>query len=139
MMKKVFAFCAVLALALVASPAVMAQAEANQCPAEIKGAELFLNHNVEMNGMRAFIDSETGELRQPTAQEAAALRGLVFQRFQLSPQIVEHQLANGGAYAQLDPSLHDSLTVHVGEDGTVHLNCSHNHGAPSEAPAREEM
>lgn len=142
MSKKVFAFCAVLALALVASPAVMAQTEesVNQSPAELKGAELFLNQ-LPAEGLRAYIDPDTGEFTQPSAEETAALRAFVFQRFQLQTEMApEYVSASGAIYSPMDPSLHSAATAHVSADGTLHFDCTDgSHTAPSEAPAREEM
>lgn len=140
----------VLALVLVVSPCAMAEtpetAEPNMSTAPTAPADAFLKGELATNGMKAFVDPATGQFRQPTAQEAAALRQLVFQRFQIqSPAPVEHQMADGTVYALLDPSLHDSVTVTKTEDGGFHVQCeadhSHEHAAPTpvQAPAREEM
>lgn len=147
MKKTLFTPFFVLALVLVVSPCAMAetpeQAEPNMSTAPTAPAGAFLTGDLAAHGLKAFVDPETGTFRQPTAQEAAALRGLVFQRFEIQTAApVEHQMADGTVYALIDPSLHDAVTATRAEDGRVHVQCEADHGhdvpASLEAPVREE-
>lgn len=141
-----------LALVLVMSPLALAetpQETANQSPVVQAPAELLTGQGLPADGLMAFIDPETGTFRQPTAQEAAAIRsvlglgqGLRMQGTTPAPR--EHALAGGGAYALLDPSLHPALQVRRKADGTLEMGCTQNHdhsqdAAPATETAREEM
>ncbi len=147
MKNSLFASLFVLALVLVVSPCAMAetpeQAEPNISTAPTAPAGAFLTGELATHGLKAFVDPETGEFRQPTAREAAALRQLAFQRFEIQTAApVEHQMADGTVYALIDPSLHDAVTATRTEDGRVHVQCEadHAHDVPVslQAPVREE-
>lgn len=147
MRKTLFASLFALALVLIVSPLALAEtpeAEPNMSTAPTAPADQLLPSAFATQGMKAFINPETGEFRQPTDQEAAALRQFLFQRFHVeTPAPVEHQMADGTVYALLDPSLHEAVTVTKAEDGSLHLSCEanhaqHAHDAPVETPARAE-
>lgn len=139
-----------LALVLVLSPLALAetpQETPNQSPVIEAPAELL--DGLPADGLMAFIDPETGTFRQPTAQEAAALRSVLglgqnLRMQAATPAPKEHALAGGGAYALMDPALHPALQVRIEADGTVTLGCTENHDHSQDAvaaaeTAREEM
>jgi hypothetical protein len=80
--------------------------------------------NAPAEGMLVAIDPVTGELRQPTAAEAAALT--MAQREKVAPTRVLRivQTASGMAMIELDDSFLEYFTVRIGEDGKLHGACA---------------
>jgi hypothetical protein len=74
-------------------------------------------------GMRAFIDPVTGQLREPTAEEAAALTRFVARALALptGPQVVRHP--NGMLSAQLGDEYMNDVVVRKNPDGTLSWVC----------------
>ncbi|MGZ5445474.1 MAG: post-PEP-CTERM-1 domain-containing protein [Thermoanaerobaculia bacterium] len=71
-------------------------------------------------GMVVAIDAVTGELRQPTAKEAAALRAAA------PPAARELKItrtSSGMVMIELDESFLDYYTVRIGDDGRLHTAC----------------
>lgn len=77
----------------------------------------------EESGMRAFIDPATGQFREPTSEEAAALTRFMAQAlsFPAAPQIVQH--ANGAVSAQLGEEYMNDVVVRKNPDGTLSWVC----------------
>ncbi|MCG8460650.1 MAG: hypothetical protein MI919_30580 [Holophagales bacterium] len=75
-------------------------------------------------GMQAWIDAETGELRAPTAEEAArfsaALRGM-FAKSQAEPEVRTHE--NGMVSVSFHESMLEFSVAHIGADGKIHRDC----------------
>ena len=71
--------------------------------------------------MVAAIDPVTGELRQPTAKEAAAL---TMAQPRLARELKVTQTASGMVMIELDESFLDYLTVRIGDDGRLHTACA---------------
>lgn len=74
------------------------------------------------DGMTVAIDRATGQLRQPTAGEAAALAPAHRTSFR---QLKVGRTAGGAVMIELDESFLDYLTVRVGDDGGLHTACTH--------------
>jgi hypothetical protein len=86
------------------------------------------------SGLLAFLDPETGEVRQPTAEEAAALRRVLLgttEQLALDRSPLELALPSGGFAALVDPALHDVSVVRREADGSLSHHC-----VPGEAAAR---
>lgn len=73
-------------------------------------------------GMVVAIDKATGQLRQPTADEAAVLTAP--QRTPLR-QLKVGRTAGGAVMIELDETFLDYFTVRLGEDGGLHALCTH--------------
>jgi hypothetical protein len=71
-------------------------------------------------GMTAAIDPVTGQLRQPTPEEASllAVKAAPLRELKVT------QMANGMVMIELDESFLDYLTVRIGEDGDLHAACT---------------
>lgn len=82
---------------------------------------------VSWAGMVVHIDAATGELRAPTAEEAAELREAVRRQFgspgerDFVPE--QRDLAGGGVMSELDVELHDFLVVRVTDEGETVTAC----------------
>lgn len=86
-------------------------------------------------GMQVFIDPETGLVRAPSPDEAAALSAEMQRQFgataprtkAMSGPVVR---ADGIVMAQVDISLMHSSVAHILPDGTVSFDCvkEHDHG-----------
>ena len=75
---------------------------------------------VEIAGQQVHIDPQTGRLRQPTPQEAAALAASLEQQFGKNVDgITVTYLPNGAVAAKLDDSFMEAITVTRGADGTL--------------------
>jgi hypothetical protein len=74
-------------------------------------------------GVRAFIDPATGQLREPTPEEAAALSKAGFRAFALAmePKVVQHP--NGMLSAQLGEEYMNDVVVRKNPDGTLSWVC----------------
>ena len=72
-------------------------------------------------GMMIAIDAATGELRQPTAKEAAALTAT---RPAPARALKVTRTSSGMVMIELDESFLDYLTVRIGEDGRLHTACA---------------
>ncbi|MEM7052581.1 MAG: hypothetical protein AAF604_23155 [Acidobacteriota bacterium] len=112
-------------LALLALPLAAEKAPEAETPPPTK---LATPSTFSASGMIAHIDPETGELRQPTPEEAARLRDAMAalrQNFEnrvgRAHTIVEH--ANGMISAELDPALHEFSVVSVNPDGSLSHEC----------------
>jgi hypothetical protein len=99
-------------------------------------------------GVQVFIDPETGELRAPSPEEAAALAAEMQRQFGVrsksAPEPRQVTLADGTVMMELDPSLYSVSVARVLPDGTVSFDCleGHDHhldgaGHPHAAPAEE--
>ena len=99
-------------------------------------------------GLRAFLDPQTGELRQPTAEEARALSRASREAFALavdSLQAVVHP--DGMISVDLGDLFQQDLVAVKGPDGSISMRCLPRAGsfaqrrstpAPAPAPALEE-
>lgn len=87
-------------------------------PPRLSGAD-----NTAGSGMRAFIDPATGQLREPTAEEAAALarRGLRASAMSTGPEVVRH--ANGMLSAELGDDYMTEVVVRRNADGSLSMAC----------------
>ena len=75
---------------------------------------------VEIAGQQVHIDPQTGRMRQPTPQEAAALAAALQQQFGKNIEgITITYLPNGTVAAQLDDSFMEAMTVTRGADGKL--------------------
>lgn len=93
-------------------------------------------------GMQVHIDPETGELRTPTPEEAAALsaqlQGLFASAAAAEPQVTYHE--DGMLTAALDFGSMDFSVVRISGDGTPVFDCVDGASAAAElaaAPALE--
>ena len=75
---------------------------------------------VVVAGQQVHIDPQTGRIRQPTAQEAAALAASLEQQFgKRSEGITVFYLPNGAVGAQLNESFMEAMTVTRRPDGSL--------------------
>ena len=77
-------------------------------------------------GMKVWIDPETGQMRAPTAEEAAQLAATAQQQFRTrtaAPAAAPKTHANGAVSVRLDPSLMDFSVARVTSDGKTHFDC----------------
>ena len=74
-------------------------------------------------GMRAFVDPATGQLREPTAEEAATLNRFLVRAFALptGPEVVQYP--NGMLSAQLGEEYMNDVIVRKNPDGTLSWVC----------------
>ena len=71
-------------------------------------------------GQQVHVDPQTGQMRQPTAEEAAALAAALRRQFGKSPDAVTFAtLSNGVIVALLDDSFAEAMTVTRSPDGTL--------------------
>lgn len=105
-----FAVCAVAALNLAPAPA--ADTEVTETTAAVGTA-----------GLRAFVDPETGALREATAEDlaAAALQDPAVLGREAIVEVIHH--ANGMKSAVLDESFMATSVAKVGPDGRVITDC----------------
>ena len=100
-------------------PAASAPAQnAPATPAQAPSAEA-----AGQAGVRAFIDPVTGQLREPTPEEAAALTRFMVRALTLptAPQVVRHP--NGMLSAQLGEEYMNDVVVRRNPDGTLSWAC----------------
>jgi hypothetical protein len=100
-------------------PAAPASAQnAPATPAQVPAAEA-----ADQAGMRAFIDPATGQLREPTPEEAAALTRFMVRALAMptAPQVVRHP--NGMLSAQLGEEYMNDVVVRKNPDGTLSWVC----------------
>lgn len=92
-------------------------------PAPIAIHAIALQSSAQDAGMRAFIDPVTGQLREPTAEEAAALarRGLRASAMSTAPDVVRH--ANGMLSAELGDEYMTEIVVRRAADGSLSMAC----------------
>ena len=75
---------------------------------------------VMLAGQQVHIDPQTGQMRQPTPQEAAALAASLEQQFGKNVDgITITYLPNGAVAAKLDDSFMEAITVTREADGTL--------------------
>jgi hypothetical protein len=75
---------------------------------------------IQVAGQQVHIDPQTGRIRQPTPQEAAALAASLEQQFGKNVGgITITYLPNGAVAARLDASFMDAITVTRDADGTL--------------------
>jgi len=92
---------------------------------------------MEIYGVQVFIDSETGLMRTPTPDEAAALSAELRSRFadraprtkSLAAPVVH---ADGAISMELDPSLFNFSVVQIQPDGELKFECTKGHDHASE-------
>jgi hypothetical protein len=78
---------------------------------------------VTVAGQQVHIDPVTGQLRQPTAEEAAALAAALERQFgQRLGTVTFAAIPGGGVAARLDESFMDALIVTKNADGTLSLS-----------------
>lgn len=109
-----------------------------ECPA-IDGAEGTL---LVGEGLRAFVDPKTGQLREPSAEESAALAATsrVARNKSVEGLEVEYR-RDGSKFVDLQGRFMHSLRVTRNADGTTSYVCTdrdshpHAHATPPAAPA----
>ena len=75
---------------------------------------------IQVAGQQVHIDPQTGRIRQPTPQEAAALAASLEQQFgKRSEGITVFYLPNGAVGAQLNESFMEAMTVTRRPDGSL--------------------
>lgn len=79
-------------------------------------------------GLIAFRDPETGKLRQPTAEEAAALLDKVSNTQQRGPVEEIHHGDFRGVQAKVPESLHSHSVKIIGKDGKAYHGCADGSG-----------
>jgi hypothetical protein len=86
---------------------------------------------VKFLGVQVFIDPETGQLRTPTPEEAAALAAEMQRQFgarsKAATEPRQVTLADGTVMMELDPSLYSVSVARVLPDGTVSFECVKGH------------
>lgn len=118
----------ILALAVVALLGGVAVADETQTNAEpADGLKAGGDTPVSVAGMTVFIDEETGELRQPSAEEAAALSEAMRRMFAASaaPAAAQEERATetGGVALAVGPEQLNFSVATVAADGTVRFEC----------------
>jgi hypothetical protein len=94
-----------------------------------------------VTGVKAFVDPETGQLREPTADDWASLRANQPSRFekQARSAAATQVFALGGGVAEVaGPDGLTEMSVQIGRDGSPILLCSPTAHTPAPAPAREK-
>jgi len=92
---------------------------------------------MKIYGVKVFIDRETGLMRTPTTEEAAALSAELRSRFadraprtkSLAAPIVH---ADGTISMELDPGLFNFSVVQIQPDGELRFECTKGHDHASE-------
>ncbi|HSN56056.1 MAG TPA: hypothetical protein VLT32_15385 [Candidatus Sulfomarinibacteraceae bacterium] len=85
-------------------------------------------------GVQVFIDPETGLMRAPSPEEAAALAAEMQRQFgarsKAATEPRQVMLADGTVMMELDPSLYSVSVARVLPNGTVSFECvkGHDHG-----------
>jgi hypothetical protein len=75
---------------------------------------------VEVGGQQVHLDPVTGQLRQPTPEEAAALAAALDRQFGKKAEgVTFSNLPGGGVAARLDDSFMEAMTVTRGADGSL--------------------
>lgn len=82
-------------------------------------------------GVQVFIDPETGLMRAPSPEEAAALAAEMQRQFGFRSKAATEprqvMLADGTVMMELDPSLYSVSVARVLPDGTVSFDCVEGH------------
>ncbi len=92
-------------------------------------------------GVQVFIDPETGLMRAPTPEEAAALAVEMRKQFgeptQTKGQVAQVKRADGTVMAEVGPELMNFSVVRILPDGTTEFDCvkGHDHDAVDAAPS----
>ncbi|MEM7482555.1 MAG: hypothetical protein AAF481_15370 [Acidobacteriota bacterium] len=107
-----------------------ANSEVSVTTARVEAAET--TQNTEMQGMRAYLDSETGELRAPTRDELAAdsLAASIPERTDAGLSAV--RMADGRLKADLQGRYMSYSVARIDADGGVEQDCV-NHASAAEA------
>ncbi len=107
------------------SVAETAKGESSTDPAATVPTEDMAGETLPVRGMQVFKDADTGEMRAPTAKEAAELskqlREMFGNRKVAEPQGFTYK--NGMTSWQIDPSLFKFSVARVEADGTVTTDC----------------
>ncbi len=74
-------------------------------------------------GMRAFVAPETGQLRGPTPEEAAALTRFIASALAIPSLAQVGQHANGAVSVELGDEFMNDVVVHRNPDGTLSWAC----------------
>ena len=126
-----------LAVALVLATGSAFSAEPVAVPAQAEDAAEKTYEPMTVLGMQVHIDPETGELRTPTPEEAAALSAQMQQMFgsaaAAEPELVYHK--NGMISAELDFGSMDFSVVRIAGDGAPVFDCVDGAGAAAELAA----
>lgn len=129
MKKKVGVICAMV-LALVAFGSLAAVADEAETRDGAEAAERIAPEGtmpVSVAGMTVFIDKETGELRQPSAEEAAALGQAMQRMMEASAGAAaaqeERATETGGVALAVGPEQLNFSVATVAADGTVRFEC----------------
>lgn len=136
--------CALCASAIMVFGGLPAVADDVEPPSELAEDTPASDIPVSVGGMTVWIDAETGQLRQPTAEEAAALSAAMHEMFRApaaaaAAPAAGFALDGGGVGIDLGLSQLDFSVATVEADGTVAFKCldsgheaaAHVHG-PSE-------
>lgn len=92
---------------------------------------------VEVGGQQVHLDPVTGQIRQPTAAEVAALAATLDRQFgKRGEGVVISSLAGGGVKAQLDESFAEAMTVTKRPDGSLAFGHAPNAAAKATPKAR---
>lgn len=111
-----------------AAPVKIAPRPAEPCPADDTAAQ---------PGMRAFVDPATGQLREPTAEEAAELSRVSERRALTSRVALETVLPNGAVAIEVGEEFMNEVTVRKNADGSLRFQCApKNDGKTQAAPAK---
>lgn len=145
-MKRRFWLTFTLAAALALGFGSLALAESAEEPPPAEAAAEPAERPMPMYGMQAWIDPETGELRGPTAAEAAEIAAqwqAIFGKAKTEPKVFTYK--SGMMSIDLDPSIMKFSVVRVDADGHLEADCAQGpHKAlefvetAASQPAREE-
>ncbi len=125
-MKRRFWFTFALAAALVLGSGSIVLAESPEDPPTAEEKTETAVEALPIYGMQAWIDAETGDLRAPTASEAAEMSAKwreIFGKAKAEPRMFRFK--SGMMAAELDPSMFKYSVVRVDADGHLESGCAH--------------
>jgi hypothetical protein len=138
--RSLLAFSAIVVILLsgaaieAAEPMLRSEVSRTASPAEVAADAKPGDTQVKVFGVQVFIDPETGLMRTPSPEEAAALAAEMQRQFgarsKAAAEPRQTTLADGAVMAELDPSLYSVAVARVLPDGTVSFDCvkGHDHG-----------